>query len=156
MSHKCIRILIEDTAKSLADNIKFTYARTSDFNMIRDKKYPFITLDSLRAIPQYGTDGTLNYMKAWSCNMAFYEPDDAGSTGEDYALILDRTDIYVDQFINKLNFYMSKSDEILIQGVNQEAFVKATADILTGHLLSFTILAQDSFDYCSVATDQCS
>lgn len=154
MSHKSIRLLIEHTAKSLADDVEYTYARTSDFNQIRDKKYPFITLDPIRSIPQYTVDGTLNYMKEWGCNMAFYQLDKAGSTGDEYAIILDEMDSYVDKFINKLNFYSSKSDEITIQSVNQEPFIKATADILTGYLLTFTILAADTFDYCTV-TDEC-
>lgn len=154
MSHKCIRLLIEDTAKSLADDIQYTYARTSDFNQIRDKKYPFITLDPLRSIPQYTVDGTLNYMKEWGCNMAFYQLDKAGSTGDEYALILDEMDSYVDKFINRLNFYSSQSEGITIQSINQEPFIKATSDILTGYLLTFTILAADTFDYCTV-TDEC-
>lgn len=155
MSHKCIRLLIEDTAKTLADDIQFTYARTSDFNQIKDKNYPFITLDPLTVTPQYATDGTLNYMKAWSCNMAFYELDQKGSTGDEYALILDRVDGYVDKFINRLNTYMGQSSqEIVISGITQTSFVKATADVLTGFLLTFTILAQDDFDYCSVS-DEC-
>lgn len=154
MSHKSIRLLIEHTAKSLADDVEYTYARTSDFNQIRDKTYPFITLDPLRSIPQYTNEGVLNYMKAWGCNMAFYQLDKSGSTGEEYALILDQMNDYVDRFINKLNFYSSKSDEIIIEGINQEPFIKATADVLTGYLLTFTIVAADTFDYCTVS-DEC-
>lgn len=149
MSHKSIRLLIQDTAKSLADNIQFTYARTSDFNVIRDKKYPFITLDPITATPQFATDGVLNYMKAWTCSMAFYQLDKEGSTGDEYALILDEMDGYVDKFINKLNRFTYDSDKLLIQNVNQQPFVKATADILTGYLLTFTLLVEDTFDYCA-------
>lgn len=153
MSHKCIRMLIEDTAKSLADDIKFTYARGSDFNLVRDKKYPFIVLDPLSATPQYTVEGVTNYMKAWSVNMAFYQLDSASSTGDDYKLILDFTDDLVDKFVNKLNFYSEKADTILIQNVNQTPFIKVMADQLTGHILTLTILAQDDFDYCSVSNE---
>lgn len=158
MSHKSIRLLIQDTAKSLADNIQFNYARTSDFNVIRDKKYPFINCDPISAVPQFATDGVLNYMKAWSVSMAFYQLDKEGSTGDEYALILDEMDLYVDQFINKLNRFSYDSDKILIQSVNQQPFIKATADILTGYLLTFTIFAQDDFEYCEIdceITDEC-
>lgn len=161
MSHRSIRLLIEDTAKSLADNVQFIYAVTADFNVLRDKKYPFITLDLLRAAPQYSVNGVSNYMKAWTCSMAFYELDNQASAPEEYTLILDQMDGYVDKFLNKLNFYTETSDQILIQGITQQAFIKATADILTGHLLTFTILANDDFDYCAddldcvAETDEC-
>lgn len=148
MSHKSIRLLIEDTAKSLADDLQFIYARTSDFDVLRDKKYPFVTLDLLTSVPQYTVNGVSNYMKAWTCNMAFYELDQEASTPEEYTLILDEMDDYVDKFVNKLNFFSEQRDNILIQSISQRAFIKATADILTGHLLTFTILATDDFDYC--------
>lgn len=160
MSHKSVRLLIEGTAKSLADNIQFTYARTSDFNMMRDKKYPFITLDPLNATPQF-TDTGVTYIKAWSCNMAFYQLDKEGSSQDEYAVILDEMSLYVDKFINKLNLYSTDADTIVIQNVSQTAFIKATADILTGYLLTFTLLAQDDFDYCAddldcvVVTNEC-
>lgn len=148
MSHKSIRLLIEDTAKSLADDIQFIYARTSDFDVLRDKKYPFVTLDLLTATPQYTVNGVSNYMKAWVCNMAFYQLDLEASTPEEYTIILDSMDDYVDKFINKLNFFSQQRDAIVIQSISQRAFTKATADILTGHLLTFTILAEEDFDYC--------
>lgn len=159
MSHKSVRLLIESTAKSLADDIQFTYAKTSDFNQITDKKYPFITLDPLNATPQF-TENGVTYIKQWACNMAFYQMDKSDSTGDEYALILDEMSNYVDKFINKLNLYSNQADTIVIEGVNQQSFIKATADVLTGYLLTFTLLAQDDFDYCAddldcVVRDEC-
>lgn len=159
--HRGVRLLIEATAKSLADNIQFTYGRTSDFNQMTDKKYPFITLDPLQATPQYATAGTQNYMKGWACQMAFYQLDKKGSNQDEYSLILDEMDSYVDKFLNKLNFYTDTSDHILLQGINQQPFVKATADVLTGYIVTFTLLAEDTFEYCAddldcvVSTDEC-
>lgn len=148
VSHKSVRLLIESTAKSLADDIQFTYARTSDFNVMRDKKYPFITLDPLNSVPQFTQNG-VTYIKAWSCNMAFYQLDKEGSIQDEYAVILDQMSNYVDKFVNKLNLYSYQSDIITIENINQTAFIKATADTLTGYLLTFTLLAQDDFDYCA-------
>ena len=150
MSHRSIRLFIEDTAKSLRTDVQFTYGRTSDFDVMRDKKYPFITLDPLTSTPQYAIDGVYNYMKSWSCEMAFYQLDKAGSDQKEYSLILDELDLVVDNFLNKLNKYSYDSDTITIQGISQRPFIKATADILTGYLLTFTIQAQDDFDYCAI------
>lgn len=159
MSHKSIRLLIQDTAKSLADDIQFVYATPSDFNVLRDKKYPFVSLALLTSTPQF-TDTGVTFIKAWNCSMAFYQLDVKGSSPEDKALILDEMSDLVDKFINKLNLYSQQSDTIVISSMNQQAFTEAMADILTGHLLSFTLLAQDDFDYCAngldcIRTDEC-
>lgn len=159
MSHKSVRTFIENTAKSLRDDVQYTYAMTEDFDVLRDKKYPFITLDMLPSTPQYTVNGTHNYMKAWACSMAFYQLDRKGSSPEVYAAILDEMDELLDQFLNKLNTYSYDSDKILIQNISQTPFKQATADILTGYLLSFTLLVQDTFDYCDVdcevTNDEC-
>lgn len=153
MSHKGIRLLIEDVAKSLGDDIQFTYARTSDFNILRDKRYPFITLDPLTSAAGYAVEDVQNYSKTWACTMAFYELDKAASTQEEYSKILDSTDVLVDSFINKMNFYSLKADSIVITNISQNPFIKAMADILTGHILTFNVQVLDTFNYCGL--DDC-
>lgn len=160
MSHKSIRLLIEDTAKSLADNIQFNYSRTSDFNVMRDKKYPFINCDPMVGLPTFAVNGVTNLSKAWTGAMAFYQLDKEGSTAEEYSIILDEMDEYVDKFIVKLNFFSFKADKIMVTFGQQQPFIKATADILTGYLLPITITPQDDFDYCKddincILTDEC-
>lgn len=151
MSHKGIRLLIQDTAQSLGDDIQFDYARTSDFNVTASsQRYPFITLDLLSAIPEYTVDGVSNYMKRWLCNMAFYGLDSSGSTQDEYEKILDDMDVLIDKFINKLNFYSLEADTIIISSVNQQPFVKATSAILTGFTLTFQIQQSDQFNYCGL------
>ncbi len=153
MSHKVVRLLIEDVAKSLADDMQFTYARTSDFNVLRGKRYPFIALDPLTAVPTYSVNNSSNYVKRWSAQMAFYQLDKESSDQTQYAKILDEMDFYVDQFINKLNLYAfnrEEASEIVLTSLSQTPFIKATADILTGYLLTFTIETPDDFNYCGL------
>lgn len=149
MSHKGIRLLIEKTAKSLGDDIQFTYARASDFNQLRNKRYPFISLGLLTANSSYTVNNVQNYTKVWSCLMSFFELDKAASDENEIAAILDSTDVLVDTFINRLNFYtQSQEGDIIITAINQTPFVKETADILTGQILSFNIQVPDNWDYC--------
>lgn len=93
-------------------------------------------------------------MKTWQVEMAFYQLDNLASIQEEYALILDEMDGYVDNFINKLNFYSESqqitSNEIVITNIVQTPFIKATADILTGYLLSFRVQVNDQFNYCGL------
>jgi len=81
VSHKALRLLIENTAKKLGDDIQFTYARTSDFNLLRNKRYPFISLDTPTVTASY-TENSFNYTKTWTCSMAFYELDKESSSQE--------------------------------------------------------------------------
>lgn len=145
MSHKGIRLLIENTAKKLGDDIQFTYARASDFNMLRDKRYPFISLGLLSSGTIYSVNNTSNYFKTWNVTMAFYELDKMASIQSEYALILDSTDILLDSFIQKLN----RNDEITILAINQTPFVKDFTDILTGHILTFQLQVPDDWEYCA-------
>lgn len=149
MSHKGIRYLIENISKALADDIQFTYARKSDFNQIRDKKYPFISLDPLSASSSFAVDNTFNYSKVWTAEMAFYGLDNAASDGDEYREILDEMDKLVDTFVTRLNFTSQDHDGLLITNINQQPFIKATKDILTGYYLTFNITVPDNWDYCN-------
>lgn len=154
MSHKGIRLLLENTAKSLGDDIQFDYGRTSDFNMLRDKRYPFISVTPISASANYSVNNVSNYSKTYQVQIAFYQLDQEGSTQDEYSLILDEMNTLADQFINKLNFYIDNhtldSDMITLTGMNQQPFIKATADILTGYIMTFSIVAPDTFNYCEI------
>lgn len=153
MSHKGIRLLLEDTAKSLGDDIQFDYGRTSDFDQLRDKKYPFISVSPLTATASYAVNNVSNYSKTYQVQIAFYQLDRADSGQDQYALILDEMNALADNFVNKLNFYISNcldSDDLLITGISQQPFIKATADILSGYIMTFSLQVTDNFNYCGL------
>lgn len=149
MSHKSIRKLIEDTVKNIRDDIDYSYGKQTDFNQARnDSSFFFVTTGEMSATAVYAVDGTYNFSKRWSVTMIFYKQDREDSAMEDYSLILDEVDEAVDRFYNDLNFFASKSEQILLTNFNQQPVIKATAHILTGFILSFQITAQDDFTYC--------
>jgi ATP:corrinoid adenosyltransferase len=153
VSHKGIRVLLEDTARSLGDDIQFDYGRTSDFNQLRDKRYPFISVSPLTASASYTVNNVFNYAKTYQVSAAFYQLDREDSGQDQYALILDEMNALADNFINKLNYYMEtclSSDELIITGVSQQPFIKATADILTGYIMTFSVQVTDDFNYCGL------
>lgn len=82
--------------------------------------------------------------------MAFYSQDKIQSDGDEYKLILDDVDSIVDKFINKLNFYSETADDIRLQSIRQEPFIKVMADVLTGWFLDMEILANNDFNYCEI------
>jgi hypothetical protein len=154
VSHKGIRLLLEDTAKSLGDDIQFDYGRTSDFNQLRNKQYPFISVSPLNASASYTVNNTFNYSKTYQVQMAFYQLDKENSDQSKYALILDQMNELADNFVNKLNYYIERcqidSDSIIITNVSQQPFIKATADILTGYIMTLSIQVSDNFNYCGL------
>lgn len=147
MSHKSIRKLIEDTVKNVRDDIHYSYGKTTDFNQSEKNAFVYVNTDPLNAVPSYRTEN-YNYMKQWNVQMVFYKQDSEASPPDEYSVILDEVDDLVDRFLNRLNFFQSQSDSITITITGQNSFIKATAHILTGWIVTLQILAQDDFNYC--------
>ena len=147
MSHKAIRLLIEDTVKALQDDIDYTYGRLTDFNQKEKKMFTFVNTSPLEAIPGYrSNNNTTNYMKAWGVEMAFVKI--CASNPEKYTEALDEMDALVDSFLNRLNFFELQSDQLTVQSVSQSPRINVLADIVTGYVLTFQMLVSDNFDYC--------
>lgn len=158
MSHKGLRLLIRDTAKSLADNLEFGYGKFSDFDQIRNKATTVIWLDLLRARPSFSNNNVQDFTKEWNVDITFSEICDADFIETQYSPVLDRMDNLIDQFINKLNMFSESGEEsgdittqeIVLSSFSQEPFVKLMSDYRTGYTLSFVIQVPDKFDYCSL------
>lgn len=158
MSHRAVRLLLEDVAESLADNVHFGYGRGSDFNQIRKKAQRGIWLDPLGKSPRFADNDTSDYTSAWSVQMLFWSQDSEDSIETDYQLLLDWASDMGDKFLNKLNRFVEDQPEtadlssttIVISGVSFQPAIKVTADILTGYIVTFSLTTPDTFDYCSI------
>lgn len=155
MSHKGIRLLLEDTAKSLGDDIQFDYGRTSDFNLIRDKRYPFILVLPFDVTASFTVNNTYNYIKVYQVASAFYQLDREDSDQSQYALIMDEMNELADKFVNKLNFFIEKcndldSDTIVITNISQSPIIKKSGDIVSGYMMAFNLQVSDTFNYCEI------
>lgn len=146
MSHKSVRLLIENTVKSLQDNIQYSYGEETDFNQDKKKHAVMVNTAPLIANAVYSVNGVSNYSKSWQVQMVFVKFDTENNIH--YSKILDETDALVDRFLNKLNYFMETSDGILLSAINQQAVIKVLADTLTGHTLTFTLQTSDTFNYC--------
>lgn len=156
MSHRSVRLLIENVAKSLSDAIQFGYGRRSDFNQTPDKKSEIIWLLPLDANPGYTVNGdTENYQKTWNCIVVFLAVDKTDSTGDEYKHVLDATDSLLDRFVNRLNDWSMNSTDVVgavtLRNFNQLNQIKKDADIFTGWFLSFQMVVSDDFEYCTPA-----
>lgn len=153
MSHQSVRLLLQDVAKSLADNIQFDSGRHSEFNMKQNISYPWIWLLPITAQPQFAVNEVEHFQKVWNIALLFFDKDTFDSTNGPSNEILDKQDETVDAFIHRLNdWYWKQSDTVgavTLRGFNQQPFYKDDAGIHTGWLLTFQIVVPDSFEYCT-------
>lgn len=163
MSHKAVRLLLQDVAQSLGDKIQFGYGRLSDFNAIKDKKYPYIWADPFEISPSF-TEDRYNFTKQFAISISFMtlEQQGAASTEKDYPANMDDMSDLADKFINKLNAdgtgpedntFALATQKLTITGMRMQPYIKRFSDIVTGYTLSFTLTVPDMFDYCSIYGD---
>lgn len=152
MSHLSVRTLIEDVAKSLADNLQFGYGRRSEFNQITNKRYPYIWLLPLTGGRRFlNEEGTKT--KLWNIALLFLDLDKADSNEKQTAEIHDKLDIFVDRFMENLDTWaLRATDEVgyvTIRNDNQQPFFKDDTDITSGWLVTFQMQVSDDFSYCT-------
>ncbi len=156
MNHKAVRDLLSDITKSLDPTISFGYGRLSDFNKIRDKKYPYIWSDVVSKSGSY-TDNAINLTSTYAVTLSFLDKDETANDENQTNPVLDKMMDLSDEFINKLNlsdFNESElatiTDTLQITNITQNRVIKDHADILTGWVVSFSLIVPDDFDYCSI------
>lgn len=152
MSHRSVRLLLEDVAKSLADNIQFGYGRRSEFNMIEGKSYPYIWLMPLTGGRRFINNNTTK-TKTWNVAILFLDVDRADANEKESERIHDEQDDTVDKYLQRLDDWSQTSKDILgdltIQNDNQVPFYKDDSGIHTGWFVTFQIVVSDQFEYCT-------
>ncbi len=153
-----IRQLISDTVKEVGDILSFSYARESDFDAIRGKKFPAALLLPLN----YSTDrnGNSDRVLKYNVTVLFYDLDKKGGTEKDSQKILEKLDPIVDSFQAKLNLKSltveddntddMTTDKVEISNESVRERIRFTADIVTGWEYSFTLSVPDTADYCNI------
>lgn len=152
-----VREYIRDTVKKVSDKLSFSYARESDFNAIRGKKFPAVLLKPLRyTITTTDWGRTLEY----DCALLFYDLDAKGNDEKTTQKILERLDPIVQQFLYKLNrtsitVYDDPeasvtSDKVVISDQTAQERIKFTSDIVTGWEVSFKMSVPDTTDPCDI------
>lgn len=152
MSHKSIRCLIRDVTKSLSDNIQFGYGRRSDFNLVKNKRYPFVWLLPLTASTVLSGIDTPR-TKTWNCILVVLDINKAGDTEKQFDDILDAMDMLGDKIIQRMDDWYQSDHDILgtitIRNINQTTIIKEDSDIDTGWLFTFQMVVSDDFEYCT-------
>lgn len=159
MTHASLVDLLEDVAKSLADNVQFGYGAIEDFNSIPNKTYPFVWLYPLEG--QFVTgDGKLTSAVEFGVTMNFLNLDNPKGAEFDTAQTWDTGFQTMEKYVHKLDEFILGdpeeeaeaivTDMVRITRSNFEAGRKATGDVLSGWVLKMTIEVPSDFDYCSI------
>lgn len=152
-----VREYIRDTVKQVSDKLSFSYARESDFNAIRGKKFPAVLLKPLRyTITQMDWGRTLEY----ECGLLFYDLDAKGDDEKTTQKILEKIDPLVQSFLIKLNRTSITveddpeenvtSEKIVISDISAQERIKFTSDIVTGWEVTFKMAVPDTTDPCDI------
>ena len=152
--HESIRTFIEDTVKSLRDDITFSYSRQSDFNSLSDKNDVCVHLDPLEWMPVI-VDNSMH--KQWTVGMFIFKQGSPDDTEEQFVPLLDETAELAEEFLVRINRTDDedptepiRTDVIQITNPSAKPAIKVLSNCLTGWLLNFTIVAPDNFEYCTV------
>ncbi len=154
---KFVREYIRDTVRGVSDKISFSYARESDFNAIRGKKFPAVLLTPLRyTVTQTDWGRALEY----DCILLFYDLDAKGDDERQTQKILEKIDPLVQQFLIKLNRSSITveddpegditSDKLVISDVSAQERIKFTSDMVTGWEITFKMSVPDTVDPCDI------
>jgi hypothetical protein len=149
MSHASVKLLLQDVAKSLADNVQFGYGRRSEFNMITQKRYPYIWLQPLTSNIRQN-EKTITTI--WSGRIAFMDLDTADADEKQSEVILNRMYTLMERYYHFLDDFFERSTDIIgaitIQSFVSQPFYKDDSGIHTGWFADFQIVTSDNFEYC--------
>lgn len=138
MSHKSLRLLVENTVKAVHDAVQYSYGEESTFSQSTHNGFILANCTLMPSAGVLGEDG-INMSKTWTIALSWYKYDTLGSV--DYYKIHDELDPLCDKFIAKLNI----ADNLQILSFNQQPFVKVE-DILTGYLQTVQVRMQDDYE----------
>jgi hypothetical protein len=149
MSHQSVRLLLEDVAKSLADNIHFDAGRESEFNNLKTKVERYIWLLPMTATTELNETSRT---KTWNIALLFMHKDNFDASAKQTTEIHDEEDELVDAFLRRLDDWSMTSQDIVgaitITGIRQDPFYKDQAGVYSGWLVRFNAQVSDNFEYC--------
>lgn len=157
-SHNSIIALFEDVATDLQDGFQVGYGSADDFNSIRDKKYPYNWIDPITGGFPSMDNGMVGNTIEWQISMNFLKLDDKDGNEKETAVILGETFDLMEKYIHKLDreFINNETDSRIQSGniqIKNSTFKsrrKGLTDFVSGWTLTFTLITQSEFDYCSI------
>jgi hypothetical protein len=121
--------------------IPFDTGRISEFNSNRTNTYPFVFLETVSA--QTTLTNSLP-TDTYAIKIHILSKDWIDSSNQEYESLIDKADIVAQKLIKRYNDILSNYNLVTINSISRVPFIKKHADCLTGVLLSFNLLTQDT------------
>jgi hypothetical protein len=141
-----VKEFIQSGIDELGIAIDFGTGRISEFNSDRSRTYPCIWMEPLETKVNISASG-LPY-DDWSVVLHIAKKDAADSKPEDYEALVDSCDEIAQQLAKKYNDIVSGYKTATLSGISRKPFIKKNADELSGVILSFSLKAPDSTNWC--------
>jgi hypothetical protein len=139
MTRKEVKEFIQAGAETL--QIPFDTGRISEFNSNRSNTYPFVFLETLTAQTTLSNSlPTDNYL----VKIHVLSKDWIDSSNEEYEELIDIADKVAQDLVKIYNDILEHFNLVTINGISRVPFIKKHADCLTGVLLTFNLIAQDT------------
>jgi len=139
MTRAEVKEFIQSGAELL--QIPFDTGRISEFNSNRTNTYPFIFLETVSA--QTTLTNSLP-TDTYAIKIHVLSKDWMDSSNQEYESLIDQADIVAQRLIKRYNDILSNYNLVTINSISRVPFIKKHADCLTGVLLSFNLLTQDT------------
>jgi len=139
MTRAEVKEFIQSGAELL--QIPFDTGRISEFNSNRTNTYPFVFLETVSA--QTTLTNSLP-TDTYAIKIHVLSKDWMDSSNQEYESLIDQADIVAQKLIKRYNDILSNYNLVTINSISRVPFIKKHADCLTGVLLSFNLLTQDT------------
>lgn len=121
--------------------IPFDTGRISEFNSNRSNTYPYVWLETMSA-----TTSLLNSIPTdtYVVKLHILSKDSIDSSNSDYESLIDEADQVARRLIKRYNDILNEYTLVTISNISRVPFIKKHADCLTGVLLTFNLIVQDT------------
>lgn len=137
---------IDTAVNSLSPATRYGRGRLTEFNSLRNEHYPAVWQETVVGSPYASTEFTVNEspldnapIRVW---VAQWDKQDSLPT--EYEAIIDSADLIA----LKLIYLLQQAIPGKVTSAQRTSFVKMNADCITGVLLEFTILSDDTTENC--------
>lgn len=157
MTRKEVRLFLKAGADAIS--IFFESGRITEFNSLRDKKFPFAWLESLKTGSDFGESSSM-LIDEWEVNIHVAKIDSMDSSPDEYESIVDECDDIARKLIWQYNLILYGSSAVTtankdlyklvtMSGMARDPFIKKHADPVTsGVILSFSLKSPDKTNVC--------
>jgi hypothetical protein len=139
MTRQEVKEFIQSGAELL--QIPFDTGRISEFNSNRTNTYPFVFLETISA--QTTLTNSLP-TDTYAIKIHVLSKDWIDSSNQEYDSLIDKADVVAQRLIKRYNDILSNYNLVTINSISRVPFIKKHADCLTGVLLSFNLITQDT------------